>query len=76
MPTRSESGVEPRVMISVRVPASLRRSLRLYSAANDIPMADLVERACHRYLEELEGGGQQEGLFPDERLTPKVGDGR
>lgn len=76
MATRNESGGEPRVMVSVRLPASLRRELRLYSAAHEIPMAELVERACWNYLEALEGGGQQEGLFPDERLMPKVGDGR
>lgn len=42
---------EPLVNIGGRIPASLRRRLRVYAAATDRTMAELLEEAIVEWLE-------------------------
>ncbi|MEJ8662293.1 ribbon-helix-helix domain-containing protein [Streptomyces sp. MS1.AVA.4] len=46
----SEAADEERVLISGRVRASVRKRLRMYAAANDENLQDLLDRAIDDYL--------------------------
>lgn len=48
--TSSHEAPEERVLISGRVRASVRRRLRLYAAANDENLQDLLDAALDEYL--------------------------
>ncbi|MFD4143057.1 hypothetical protein [Streptomyces sp. NPDC058572] len=45
-----EATDEERVLISGRVRASVRKRLRMYAAANDENLQDLLDRAIDEYL--------------------------
>ncbi|MET7621803.1 ribbon-helix-helix domain-containing protein [Streptomyces sp. NPDC005408] len=46
---------EERVLISGRVRASVRKRLRMYAAANDENLQDLLDRAIDEYLKKRGG---------------------